>query len=279
MTVHHTTNADLLILTKTYPSPSGGHRETTCVAAVTRDGEMRRVYPVPYRLLDGDAQFRKWEWIQARVSRTDKDHRPESRRIDTGSIQRSNNVIPIRKGDWSERMQWLEPHIVPGFTALERRRQNTGETLGVLRVNRILELRISPVKNPEWTEADRVKLTQDGLFDSAEIRRRPLLRKLPYDFHYTYECTGPDGEADVATHKLTDWEVGALFWNCFADYGPKGWEEKFRRRLETEFAEKDLLLLMGTIHRFPDQWLIVGIVYPAKRAPGDAQQLDLSLAP
>jgi hypothetical protein len=270
---------ELLILTKTYPSPSAGHRETTCVAAVTRTGELRRIFPVPYRLLDGEAQFHKWEWIQARVSRPNADLRPESRRIDTGSIHRSNNVIPIKNGDWSERTRWIESHIVNGFTALEQRRLATGQTLGVLRISRILDLRITKVKEADWTEADKIKLSQDGLFDSVEIKKRPPLRKLPFDFHYHYECIGPDGKPDAATHKLTDWEIGALYWNCVKLYGSTGWEAKFRHRLETEFATKDLLLLMGTIHRFPDQWLIVGIIYPPKPAKIYSQQLGLPMGP
>ena len=268
---------DLLILTKTYPSPSAGHRETTCVAAATRAGELRRIFPVPFRLLDGDAQFKKWEWIQARVSRPSGDHRPESRRIDTGSIHRSGNIIPVRNGDWSERTRWLQSHIVPGFTALEQRRQASGQTLGVLRVSQILELRITKVKDDDWTEEDRIKLSQDGLFDTEEVKRRPPLRKLPHDFHYRYECKMADGQVEICTHKLTDWEIGALYWNCLKLYGSKGWETKFRHRLETEFAEKDLLLLMGTIHRFPDQWLIVGIINPPRPAPNQAEQLGLSL--
>lgn len=36
---------ELLILTKTYPLPSAKYRETACVAALTRAGEMRRLYP------------------------------------------------------------------------------------------------------------------------------------------------------------------------------------------------------------------------------------------
>ena len=69
MTAIQPDTEELLILAKTYPSPSASHRETTCVAAVNRAGALRRIFPVPFRLLDGDAQFQKWEWIQARVSR------------------------------------------------------------------------------------------------------------------------------------------------------------------------------------------------------------------
>lgn len=261
---------DLLILTKTYPSPSATYRETTCVAAVNGNNQMRRLFPVPYRLLEGDAQFKKWEWIQARISTTPKDHRPESRRIDTDSIVRPGNVIPTKRGDWSERLRWIEPQTVESFDALEGRRQSTGETLGFIRPDRILELEVVAVKDPEWTDADKAKLSQDGLFDSPQIRARAALRKLPYDFYYRYECGGK-----IEKHKLVDWEVGALYWHVFRDHGPKGWEAKFRQRLETEFAGKDLRLLMGTIHRFPDQWLIVGFVYPPKRQPNQSEQLGL----
>lgn len=257
-------NEELLILTKTYPSPSSKYRETTCVAAINRQGEMRRLVPVPFRLLEGGAKFKKWEWIRARVSRTTGDQRPESRRIDADSIFRSGKIIEItRSGDWGERLVWLEPQVVPSFSALEARRQSTGETLGFIRPSRILELKITAVKDADWTEADRQKLTQDGLFDAPEVKARPQVRKLPFDFHYRSECASPNGIGEH-THKLTDWEAGALFWKCFCDHGPKGWEAEFRQWFETEFATKDLLFLLGTIHRFPDQWLIVGIVYPPK---------------
>jgi hypothetical protein len=275
MSALQTITEELLILTKTYPSPSTQYRETTCVAAVTKQGKMRRLFPVPYRLLDGDAQFKKWEWITARVVATDKDRRPESRRIDADSIQRPGKLVDTKHG-WGERLQCIEPHIVPTFAALEARRQTSSETLGFLKASKIVELKITAAKDPDWTEADRTRLSQDGLFDSVEIKKRPPLRKLPYDFHYCYECATPGG-TEVNTHKLTDWEVGALYWNCIRLYGARGWESKFRERLETDFAEKDMLFLMGTIHRFPDHWLIVGIVYPPKLPAGGGRQLGLGL--
>jgi len=266
---------DILILAKTYPSPSTRYRETTCVAGVNSNGQMRRIFPVPFRLLGGSAQFKKWEWINARMSVPSGDHRPESRRIDTDSIVRTGKILQVKGGDWSERLQWIEPHVVDSFTALEVRRQNSGETFGFIRPSRLLELTITPSKEEEWTEQDKIKLSQDGLFDSIEVKRRAPLRKLPYEFHYRYSIDTAVG-VETHTHKLTDWEAGALYWNCIESYGLQ-WEAKFRRRLETEFAEKDLYFLMGTIHRFPDQWLIVGLVYPPKQQQGGERQLDLGL--
>ncbi|MBI5291595.1 MAG: hypothetical protein HY872_06950 [Chloroflexi bacterium] len=266
---------DLLILTKTYPAPSTKYREVTCVAALNRSGVMRRLFPLPFRLLAGQHQFKKWEWIRANIIRAKSDQRPESYKIDVDTIVRLGERIGTQY-NWAERRQWIEPQLMSNFLALEQRRQATGETLGFVRPSRLLALEIVPVKEADWTEEDKNKLLQEGLFDSTDAKSRPPLRKLPYDFYYRYECAGPDG-VERWRHKLTDWEVGALYWNCFRTYG-RQWEKAFRQRLETEFAQKDLMFLMGTMHRFPDQWLIVGLVYPPKAASvNKPPQLQLGL--
>ena len=37
-----------------------------------------------------------------------------------------------------------------------------------------------------------------------------------------------------------------------------------RHKFVTQFRELDVMFLMGTIHRFPGQWLIVSVLYPPK---------------
>lgn len=165
--------------------------------------------------------------------------------------------------------------MVDDFATLEQRRSALGQTLGFLRPARLVGLEIVPVRHSEWTEDDKAKLFQDGLFDSKEVRSRPPLRKLSHDFYYHYECATPAGPASYR-HKVTDWEAGALYWNCVHDHG-KRWEEQFRQKMEREFAEKDLHFLMGTVHRFPDQWLIVGLAYPPNQPPADQQAQQLAL--
>lgn len=265
---------ELLILTKTYPSPSGRYRETTCVAAITRDGQMRRLFPVPYRFLADETRFKKWEWIRASVATTTADQRPESRRIDVDSIE----LLDERVGtddSWFERRQIIEAHVVEDFYTLEERRKKSGETLGFIRPKAISSFEITPAKEPDWSEDDYRKLAQDGLFDTPEMRERIVLRKLPSDYYYKYIS----GE-NVHRHKIVDWEAGALYWKCLQRYGEGGWLEKFRHKFGTQFQEKDLLFLMGTIHRFPDHWLIVGLIYPPKPPPEPAQrQLGLELDP
>jgi hypothetical protein len=125
-------------------------------------------------------------------------------------------------------------------------------------------------KEKDWTEKDKVNLLRDGLFDNDAIKSRPLLEKLPYDFHYHYQ----DQAMIDLRHKITDWEAGALFRNCYRRYGDQ-WEIPFRQKLEDDFSKTDLLFLMGTVHRFPDQWLIVGLFYPPLQPKNQQMEMDL----
>ena len=68
--------------------------------------------------------------------------------------------------------------------------------------------------------------------------------------------------------------AGALYWNLRTAKGT-GWEAAFRAKIESDLPSKDLIFLMGTVHRFPDQWLIASLIYPPKRQPGQLRQASL----
>ena len=170
----------LLVLTKTYPIPSGSHIETTCVAAVNDKGEMRRLYPIPFRLLDQESQFRKWQWIEASIDRASSDKRPESYRVDVDSIILKQSV-DTKKG-WAERRRLFQPHVSDSFSSLEARRISTNQSLGILRVSRLITLEIEANKELEWNEKRRGQLAQQGLLHSEDIKNRAELRKTPFRF-------------------------------------------------------------------------------------------------
>lgn len=52
-------DARILILCKTYPSPSAKHVETSCVAGLDEAGHLVRLFPVPFRLIKDAQQFQK----------------------------------------------------------------------------------------------------------------------------------------------------------------------------------------------------------------------------
>lgn len=263
---------ELLIITKTYPQPSAKYRETSCVAAINGDGQLRRLFPIPFRLLEGEHQFKRWEWVGANIVKATGDNRPESHKVDVDSIERLH-CLGTERG-WAERRSWLAPHIIESFDALEARRQESGQTIGVLRPSRLVRLEVTPLKERFWTEEEWSKLTQEQLFDSNAVRNRPPLEKIPYNFHYVYEFSTPAGLVEHR-HMITDWEAGALYRRCVRDHGPS-WEKYFRMKLEEDFAEKDLMLLMGTMHRLPDHWLVIGLIYPPRlKDESDGAQLSL----
>jgi hypothetical protein len=232
---------------------------------MTEEGKLIRIYPVPFRLVGDEQQFKKWQWVTAKIEKASNDNRLESHRIDVSSIQCEGDPLPT-KNHWEQRRYWLNRlPLFHDFDELEQARQQDGITLALLKPSAINSLRITAVKNPEWTEEEKAKLLreqiQGSLFETEETRDLKQLQKLPYDFHYCYTCDTASSSAEYV-HKIVDWEAGALYWNV-----AKGsdWEDKFRQRYEREFATKDLMFLMGTIHRFPHQWLIISVIYPPKQ--------------
>ena len=68
----------VLITVKTYPVLSDTYIELSCTAGFREDGSWVRIYPIPYRLLDGDKQFHKYQWIELELEHNLRDPRPES---------------------------------------------------------------------------------------------------------------------------------------------------------------------------------------------------------
>ncbi|MDP1931294.1 MAG: hypothetical protein Q8L60_07555 [Gammaproteobacteria bacterium] len=267
----------ILILAKTYPSPSAQHVETSCVAGITDKGLMRRLYPLSFRFIEESNQFRKWQWIDVRVEKATKDHRPESHRVYVDTIQ-CRDVLETRQ-QWADRRPWIDR--IPYFDNMESidgARVSEGISLGLLHPGKILGLDITPARNVDWTDEEKEKLLrahmQGELFSELDARREIRhLRKIPFDFHYRYLCDMSEGAVEYR-HKIVDWEVGMLYWNCQQTYG-KDWEAPFRNRLEDKLPGNDLMFLMGNQHRFQDQWLIISLIYPPRLPPEAMKQTSL----
>lgn len=270
----------VLILCKTYPSPSASYAETSCVAGLTEAGTLIRLFPVPFRLIADEHQFRKWQWITALVEKARDDHRPESHRVFVDKIECDAEPLKAGKEGWPRRMALLSNlQVFTDFAAVEKARVDGRTTLALLRPSRILELEIKATKNPDWTDDEKAKLSQmqqqASLLDTAEQNQQvPTLEKIPFDFHYRYECD-VDGKTSTYRHKLVDWEVGALYRRLRKQFGAAGWEKPFREKYEQELPGRDLHLLLGTIHRFPDQWLAVSVICPPKQQPEGLNQQTL----
>ncbi len=70
--------AKVLISVKTYPTLSKKYNELVCTAGLLEDGTWVRIYPLPFRGLEHDQQYKKWQWIKLDLEKNLSDRRPES---------------------------------------------------------------------------------------------------------------------------------------------------------------------------------------------------------
>jgi hypothetical protein len=100
---------NILILVKTYPEISRKYVETVCTAGILAETKkMIRLYPVRYRYLEGEFQFKKYQWIRAEIAKAISDSRPESFNLVEGTIE-IGDIIGTDDG-WHQREEWVINH-------------------------------------------------------------------------------------------------------------------------------------------------------------------------
>jgi hypothetical protein len=249
-----------LIVVRTYPTPARMGVEVSCTAAITDNGQWLRVFPVPWRLLDADQQFRKYQWVELTVTKA-SDPRPESYKLRQGGIK-IVSFVPAAH-EWRERKEIVFPLRSHCLCCLVRQRDADGyPTLGIFRPERIERLEIFP-ETPSWTPAQLEALRQGQLFGKVP---QSELEKIPFKFQYKFFCN--HGNCTGHTLMCTDWEMAQSWRKWRMQYGD-GWEQKFRDRYESDMIQKcDTHFYVGTVHRHPHKWIIVGLFYPPKSPSG-----------
>jgi hypothetical protein len=246
-----------LIVVRTYPTPAKSGVEVSCTAAITDKGEWLRLFPVPWRFLPEDQRFRKYQWVEVKVTKA-SDSRPESYKLKPDGIRMLSEPLPTGK-DWEARKKIVLPLKAHCLCCLQRQRDSQGHpTLGIFRPKKIERLIITP-EPANWTEPQLATLRQGHLFVKQP---KTELEKIPFSFRYEFRCD----DDECTGHKIicTDWEMGQSWRLWKAKYGD-GWEAKFRQRYETDMIEKyDTHFYMGTIHQHPQTWIIVGLFYPPR---------------
>jgi hypothetical protein len=251
-----------LIVVRTYPTPARKGAEVSCTAAITDTGEWLRLYPVPWRYLPEDQRFRKYEWVELTVTKSTNDSRPESHKLKPDGIKILSHLEPGK--DWQPRKDIILPLKAHCLCCLTRQRDAQGfPTLGIIKPKKIERLIIEP-DSPSWTQGQLEILRQSHLFVEQPKKE---LEKVPFKFQYKFWCD----DADCTSHTLscTDWEIGEAWRRWSSEYG-SNWESKFRQRFEEEMIEKyDTHFYVGTLHKHPARWIIVGLFYPPIVAQGE----------
>ncbi len=257
----------VLITVKTYPTLSRKYGETVCTAGIREDGTWVRMYPVPFRRLNEEEQYKKYDWVKCGLTRNPSDPRPETfRPTDPGELVAVGHIGTERH--WEERRQLLlrKAQVYDRLDELIVKAKANVASLAVFRPAKILDFTWE-AEEPDWDPKKLQEMRdlhgQLDLFEDNEWRKTfRIIPKLPYSFSYRFE----DADGRRSELQVLDWEVGALYWNCLR--GANGDEStalsKVRQKYFDDFTAKDLHFFLGTTQQFhfvaPNPWVIIGVL-------------------
>lgn len=269
----------ILILVKTYPTLSRKHGETVCTAGIRADGTWVRLYPVPFRRLNEEEQYSKFDWVELDLRKGTSDPRPETHHPTNPKEIEAFARIDTRES-WRQRRVALKPVRVHNRLQplLDGAKSNT-LSLAMFKPTRILDFVWEECER-NWDEAKveamRQMSSQGELFADEQWRQTfRLMPKLPYNFSYRFE----DADGKKSELQVLDWEAGQLFQNCLRN--AEGDESvalaKVKQKYLDTFTRTDLHFFLGTMQQFhgysPNPWVIVGVL-PMPHPPA-IEQMDL----
>ena len=268
--------AKILIMAKTYPTPSSKYIETCCTAGITEDGKPVRIYPVPFRQLKDDKRYKKWQWIEAPIAQSDNDSRKESHKIQFENIKLGVTLGPANQ--WTQRIPWITK--LPRYYDLGKLSEdgkNGTCSLAYMKVESLIKLEIKKADHSKHSKEDLEKLARNSfdLFsDHGDLQEiKEILQKIPYDFYYHFTINGKDQKA-----KIIDWEICQLYRRCSKEH-PDCWEAKIQQKYFEQFKNFDRYLIMGNQNRFRYQFMIISVcAVPRKqKSLADERQMTFDL--
>lgn len=203
--------AQVLITVKATPQPSSNYGDTSCVAGIRIDGDEPswiRLYPIAFRWLDGDSQFKKYDVIELEVRRKDSDARRESYSPTQDSWQVLQNLPP-----------WKLRHAVVGkldpTTTCELMKAASADgsapSLGLVYPSDIDRLEFEP--HPKWTPEQIAKM--QARIDKESSALIPMSGSVPsilkepeFKVRYRYRCESPACNGHQG--RILDWELTSL---------------------------------------------------------------------
>lgn len=261
----------VLIAVKTYPTLASKYDDLVCTAGFREDGTWVRIYPIPFRKLDYDKQYKKYDWVEIDLVPNTSDFRKESFR--PYSLDNSIEIIGHLNtdGNWQLRKEIVLRNVYTNLDNLiaDAKNENKCTSLAIFKPTKIHKFICEPAER-EWDknklEKLKAKAQQFNLFADGE-NPFEVVKKLPYKFSFVFS----DDNGKESTLMIEDWETGQLYWNCLHKHD--GNEAKacadVRNKYYNDFAKtKDLYFFMGTTKAFhkiaPNPFIIIGTFHPNK---------------
>ncbi|MDN3654001.1 hypothetical protein QWZ08_00100 [Ferruginibacter paludis] len=267
----------VLIAVKTYPSLSTKYDELVCTAGFLENGSWIRIFPIPFRKLEYDKRYSKYDWVEIDLTKNTVDFRPESYK--PRSIENAFNVVGHVEthNNWKERKDIVLKKVYTNLTQLisEAKDKTIATSLATFKPAEILDFTLEQVER-EWDKeklaALKAKAQQLHLFQNAE-NPFDVVNKLPFKFSYRFK----DDAGTISKLMIEDWEIGALYWKMLAKYDSHDRETKacedVKKKYWDDFAlTKDLHLFLGTVYEshvknYPNPFVIIGTFHPTFPKP------------
>jgi hypothetical protein len=240
--------------------------EAVCVAGITVDPPHRwvRLFPLDFRGLERARQFKKYEVISLLAKKSTKDSRPESMTpvldsIEVGELIKSDN-------GWKRRLPFFDAVEDDSMCGIQARQKSDRQSLGVFRPADVSDLKVS-LAPPEFAQSQRAVIEQGSLLGGRTGDARNPLEPLPVKAKFHYKCASPNCKGHEQS--LIDWELGQLFRRLRDQDGMS--EADCLAAVRERFlsfcdAEHDVRFITGSMLSKPKSFLILGLVYPKRKA-------------
>jgi hypothetical protein len=232
-----------LIIGRAYPEPSKKHIETVCTGAITEDGALLRLYPISWRYLNANQQYKLWTWAKFEIRKSPDDKRQESYRVREESIELLSSVE-----SHSERYSLLRNAIFADRETLDGRYREDWISLGLVEIELI---------------DFNARLVKGGIVDKPHTKQGHLyvdvkpLDRVPVEMRLRYRCkNNPACRGHFS--RLIGWEYMEAFRNFRQRYGSdSAGIQKITEAVRARFSKPktSALALLGTHSRYP-VWMI-----------------------
>ncbi len=261
----------VLVVVKTYPNLSVKYDELVCTAGILEDGSWVRLYPIPFRRMDYEKQYKKYDWIEIEVERRNQDMRPESFIPNMETLKIGAHLDT--RDNWGKRKRYVLQNVYRDMGELISLAHQNKLSLAVFKPEKVIRFDDKEVSEQEHQEYQKkmaeilnqrkqMKLIDDGLKDIEPVS------KPDYRFYYEFE----DINSKKSKMMIEDWEIQALYRNCLQRRRNKQQAlEDVHKKYRDDFAlTKDLYFILGTTLEFHrrrarNPFTIIGTFTPKKR--------------
>jgi hypothetical protein len=262
--------ARVMVLVKAAPVLTQHLDETMCVAGARIDcehPEWIRLHPVPFRDLESDVKFAKYQEVEVDLIRSKTDRRPESWTPIVDSIKVGRRLGT--ENAWSDRRELVGTLRAATMCELvEVNRSGSGPdtpTLAVVHVAGVPELIIterSAEQLTKWNSRAEGASARLNLFEDPALNKPPF-EVVPWRFRYHYRCQADGCRGHEQT--IVDWEVVAL-WRRVRNR--ENWPDLIRAKFVDELwgEGRSTVLFVGNQEQHPASFLVLGIFWPPDQA-------------